>query len=75
MAKWKDCCIKWYRTQEPKKPQAGRFQETHKCPACDTPLDLIFDCSYPDDSQTAQGYGEDESELVCKLIRIHDKTK
>lgn len=74
MGKWKSCCRDWFRTQQPKNPQEGRFQETHHCPSCGTPLDIIFECEYPFDSQTAQGYGEDFSELKCKLIAIQDRT-
>ena len=72
MSKWNECCKAWYRTQKPRNPKKGRIQETHHCPACQTPLDLIFDCDYPDHSMTAQGYGEDEGELVCKLHGIKD---
>ena len=72
MSKWIDCCNRWFRTQRPKGPQQGRFTETHTCPTCGTPLDLAFECSYPDDSLTAGDYGEDINALVCVIVGIKD---
>lgn len=72
MGKWNACCIAWYKNQAPKQPKLGRIQETHICPTCKTPLDIIFECSFPPHSQTAQGYGEDLNELECKFVGIED---
>lgn len=73
MSKWNDCCNDWFRTQPPQNPKEGRIQETHYCPTCKTPIDLIFECSYPSESMTARGYEEDEGELVCLLLGVEDK--
>ena len=75
MAKWNQCCDSWFRNQKPRHPKEGNFDEVHKCPTCMTPLIIVFNCIYPANSQTARGYGEDESELECTIHDIRDELK
>lgn len=70
MGKWKDCCKNWYQSQLPKHPKEGRFQETHSCPTCETPLDIIFYCQPQSDSHLLQ----EHHKLSCKVIGVEDNT-